>query len=462
MKWNSSLNKAREINQDCSIYGTFAEIGAGQEVARYFFLAGQASQTVAKTMSAYDMTFSDEIYGKEPNGRYVCQTRVSRMLDKEYSLLMRRLKSNRGPESRFFAFANTVATSTKLGKPSHGWIGVRFQHTRSAEPSQVVIHTKLLDRQRLQQQEILGTLGVDLIHACYFHYQSSSAFLASMTENIKIGSVEIDFIKTEGPAFEGFDNQILNLELVNLHWSQAVFIDNAGEVSLLADSIYNQPIVLLRGQFNPVTKTHIDIMEKASEFHKNEFQLSNKVLEIFEITTHFLKKNESLDLVSFKHRTKMITQLGYPLMITNFKEFYKVKEYLRLSTQLPISFVIPASHLKKLFAHESYKDLSGGLLEGLGKLLDQKTHFYVYPHKTPDQCISASAFRPLGPDDKIYSYFLDRKQIRDLSGCDEIDRYVRSEEARIAIQEKKPGWELLLPHTVSLYIKDNKLYTNQF
>jgi nicotinic acid mononucleotide adenylyltransferase len=459
MKWNSSLNKAREINQDKSIYGTFAEIGAGQEVARYFFLAGQASQTVAKTISAYDMTFSDEIYGKEPSGRYVCQNRLIRMLDKEYSLLLRRLKSTRGTESRFFAFANTVATSTKKGRPSHGWIGVRFQHQRLAEPSQIIIHARLIDLNRLQQQETLGILGVDLIHACYYHYQSDTAFLNGITENIKPSSIEIDFIKVEGPAFTGYNNPILNLQLVHQGWSHASFIDSDGEAKLLADSIYQKPIILQRGHFNPVTITHVDIMEKASQFQKKEFGLeSEEAIRIFELTTFLLQQDNKLDSNSFRHRMQMIHKLGFPVLVTNFKEFYKLKEHLRQSTNRPISFIIPASHLEKLFSHVHYQELSGGLLEGLGKLLDDQTHFYVYPYKTPTSCITAQVFQPTPPDNKIYSYFLDKGQIRDLAGCEDIDHYIRSEEARIAVMSKKQGWERLLPSPIVEYIQQNKLY----
>jgi len=458
MKWNSSLNKAREINQDKSIYGTFAEIGAGQEVARYFFIAGQASWTVAKTISAYDMIFSDEIYGKEPSGRYVCQSRVNKMLDKEYSLLLRRLKATRGSESRFFAFANTVATSTKKAYPSHGWLGVRFQHQRFSEPSQVVIHAKLIDLNRLQQQETLGILGVDLIHACYYHYQSATAFLNGLTENIKRDSIEIDYVKVEGPAFEGYSNPILNLELVNQAWSHTCFIDSDGDAKLLADSIYNKPIILQRGQFNPVTITHVDIMEKASQFQKKEFGFESEAVRIFELTTFLLTVDGKLDSKSFIHRMQMINKLGFPVLVTNFKEFYKVKKYLRQSTNKPISFVIPASHLEKLFSHNYYQDLSGGLLEGLGKLLDDQTHFYVYPHKTATTCTTAQIFRPSPPDDKIYSYFLDKSQIRDLAGCDDIAQYIRSEEARVAVSNKKQGWETLLPSPIVEYIKQNKLY----
>jgi nicotinic acid mononucleotide adenylyltransferase len=461
MQWSSSLNKAREINQDPSIYGTFAEIGAGQEVARFFFLAGQASKTVAKTMSAYDMVFSDEIYGKEPNGRYVCQTRLHRMLEKEYTLLLKRLKNSRGLESRFFAFADTVATSTHPKRPSHGWMGVRFQHKIGQSPSQIILHAQLLDSHRLRQQEILGTLGVDLIHSCYFYNQSPSSFLTSLTENIKPGSVEIDFIQTEGPAFENFHNPLLNLELVHRHWSQALFIQPDGNVALLADQIYNQPIVLQRGHFNPVTKTHVDIIEKAHSFQKQEFHLKENSLKIFELTTSLLKKNQeenSLDTESFLHRVAMITSLGYPVLVTPFKEFYKVKKHLRMSTQKPLSVVIPASHLEKIFALDSYEDLPGGLLEGLGKLLDKTTHFYIYPHKTDSLCLNTSSFKPSPPEDKIYSYFMEKQFLKDLAGCHDIDHYIRSEQARLWIETQKPHWQDLLPPPVTQYVVEKGLY----
>lgn len=458
MIWNSPLNKARKLNQDPSIYGTFAEIGAGQEVARFFFLAGQASKTIAKTMSAYDMTFSDEIYGKEESGRYVCESRVNRMLDKEYQLLLRRLESTRGTDTRFFAFADTVATGGPTKRYSHGWIGVRFQHTPMAEPSQIVLHARLLDPNRLQQQETLGGLGVDLVHACFFANSSPSEFLDSLTENTKSGQLSIDLIRTTGPAFINFNPALTNLELVSRGWTEAILFNEKGQVASISDYIYQKPLVIQRGHFNPVTITHLDIMQKATDFFIKEFKPGQAPAALFEITTHLLSDNGQMDTQSFCDRLSMLTHLGRPTLVTRFLEFYKIKEFLRQSTQEPIAIVIPASHLSKVFSKSFYAELTGGMLEGLGKLLDQKTHFYVYPHKNQEACQTAQTFFPAGPDKLIYDYFKSQGYVLDLAGCDQIDHYIRSEEARSAIQSKQKGWEQMLPSALSSFITKNGLY----
>lgn len=456
MIWNSSLNKARMINQDAGIYGTFAEIGAGQEVARFFFLAGQASQTIAKTMSAYDMVFSDEIYGKEKSGRYVCQERVEKMLDKEYSLLLRRLEKNRGQQSRFFAFADTVATSRNKHRPSHGWLGIRFQHQINAPASQVTLHVELLDHLRLQQQETLGILGVDLIHAAYFKTQDETTFLHSLTENIKAGQVHIDMIQVSGPAFEAFDNALLNYLLVQNKWSEAIYFNSQGQVMSPGDAFFNQPILLQRGHFYPITTTHVDIMQKADLFFKSEFSTLAQPKWLFELTIPLIAGQHSeitQQQQSFIKRLKMLTLLGYPVILTQFVEFYRLKEFLRRFTKEPISLVISASHLPKLFSTSHYQDLGGGLLEGLGKLLDHQTHFYVYPHKTPTLCETASTFCPAGEEALIYQYFQQKKWIRDLAGCDEINHYIRSEEARHSILNGDKPWEQLIPSPLVNYLK---------
>lgn len=457
MIWNSPLNKARQINQDKTIYGTFAEIGAGQEVARFFFLAGQASQTIAKTMSAYDMLFSDEIYGKEPSGRYVCQSRVQRMLEKEFLLLNRRLEKTKGQDTRFFVFADTVATNANKTKPSHGWMGVRFQLQPGQDYSQVTLHIKLLDTHRLQQQETLGILGVNLIHACYSKTQNPTEFLESLVDSIKKGQISIDNINVEGPAFKNYNSILLNYYLVRNEWSPAMLINSKKESVEIGDYIFQKPILIQRGHFNPVTKTHIDIINRSLSYFKNEFQKDPIIL--FEITTQLLTPNHPNDSItkeeeqSLLHRIHMITDLGYPVLISRFFKFYQLKEYLRALTNQPLSLIIPANHLNKIFSSEHYQDLSGGLLEGLGKLLDSMTRFYVYPHKTDKTCQTASLFLPPAPDSLIYQYFSTQKWISDLAGCDDIDHYIRSEEARLAIQSNQPQWENLLPDPTVNYIK---------
>ena len=239
---NSVQKKALALNQDDRIYGTFAEIGAGQEVARHFFQVGLASQTVAKTISAYDMTFSDSIYGK--SSRYVSEDRVKQMLVYEFDLLTSRLSDNKGKESRFFSFADTVATSSRGGKIPHGWMGVRFQVEPGGEPNDIIIHVKIKDKQRLQQQEALGILGVNLVHAAYFNLNSTDELMESLFDNLNSARVEIDILRLEGPFFKGTNNQLVAVKLVEKGFSQAALIDPDGQVLQVTDCfclLYTSP-----------------------------------------------------------------------------------------------------------------------------------------------------------------------------------------------------------------------------
>ncbi|MCS6837327.1 MAG: hypothetical protein NZ480_00635, partial [Bdellovibrionaceae bacterium] len=414
------LHKAREINQDPTIYGTFAEIGAGQEVARYFFLAGQASQTVAKTMSAYDMTFSDEIYGREPSGRYVCQNRLLRMLDKEYSLLERRLKEKRGATSRFFVLANTVATKSPKVRISHGWMGVTFQLTPLSAPNRVILHAKLLESNRLWQQETLGVLGVNLLHACYYHYQSPENLLQAITDGLKNSQLQIDFLSVEGEVFSRFHNVLLNVALVNQGWSDATAISPEGKVVLISDEIYGKSIMVQRGHFYPPTKTHLEIPHRALQLAKNEWGADFSPKIFFEISLDIIKNSYEKEIINQEallHRIEMVNAIGYPVLITQFKEFYRTKELFRISTELPIIFIISARNLEKVFSPEYYHHLPGGWLEGLGKLLDEKTRLYVFPFKTPTECLTTKSLFLKSPNHLIFQYFLETQLVRDLAEC---------------------------------------------
>lgn len=254
------LEKALDINVDPLFYGSFAEIGAGQEVARQFFQAGRASQTIALTISAYDMTFSDVIYGREKNGRYVCQSRVEKMLDKEYAKLIERLAEARGDKTCFFSFADTVATSSEGSKRScHGWLGVRFQTKPNSEPSTVILHVRMLDKHRLQQQETLSKLGVNLIHSCLYEHKNPDNFLAGLFDQIKKDALAVDVVLFTGDAFKKYDPILFNLNLVSLGWSEAILVDENGQLQHPGDYLFGKSLLIQRGFFSPVTNTHLDI-----------------------------------------------------------------------------------------------------------------------------------------------------------------------------------------------------------
>lgn len=447
--------KALDINLDPLYYGSFAEIGAGQEVARQFFQAGKASNTIALTISAYDMTYSDIIYGKEKNGRYVCKSRLEKMLSREYTKLIERLGPLRSENTCFFSFADTVATSSEPNRKNcHGWIGLRFQHQPNAEPQQVVLHIRLLDRQRLQQQETLSKLGVNLMHSCFYKRENYTDFLNGLFDQIKPESVAVDVIHFSGAAFSDYNETYFNLLMVDKGFSEACIIDANGNVQNPQDYFWSKSLLIQRGFFQPVTNTHLDIFKRGIEHFKKEFSLKpNDVLSLFEFTLDNRVKNTHLSPDVAFERVKIINTLGIPVMVTKCTLFYQLKEFIRLSTTSPLAIVIGANHLEKLFDESFYFDLNGGLLEGMSKLLGRFSRLYIYPHKTADICLLTKSFFPAPHIKNIYAYFIENKMIQDIAGCDEIKEFVHSEDILQMIQKKDTSWRELVPEKIHHLIK---------
>lgn len=455
----TTLGKALAVNQDTAIYGTFAEIGAGQEVARFFFQAGQASQTIAKTISAYDMVYSDEIYGKESSGRYVCESRVQKMLEKEFSLLTRRLSKNRGERSRFFALANTVATGDQKKRFSHGWMGIRFQKNPQGEQNEIILHVRLLDKYRLQQQECLGILGVNLVHAAYFASDNGTQFVSSLVENLREGQVSIDFLRFDGPDLKHLSNQLANLELVKRGLSEAILFGPDQSIMSIGDTVFQKPIIFQRGTFRPVTTTHMDLLTKGGyQFDQDFTEESGKALVLFELTMNSLQKDGHTNEEDFLDRIRCIGELGGYTLVSNFFLHYKLKRFIRQYTEKPMILILGASHLSRLFDASYYKDLEGGILEGLGKLLDNKTRVYVYPHKTEESCMTAATYSLSGELDLIYKYFRKLNYIQDIAGCEQIEEFVHSDQIRDWIKSKNPKWEKHVPNKVKKMIQEENLF----
>jgi hypothetical protein len=454
MRTQTTLEKALDINTDPKLYGTFAEIGAGQEVARQFFQAGKASQTIALTISAYDMTYSDIIYGKEKSGRYVCDSRLKHMLEKEYEKLIKRLNDVRGSKTTFFAFADTVATASKN---SHGWMGVKFQHKVGAEASEVRLHVRLLDRQRLLQQENLSKLGVNLIHSCFYKTADSVDFTQSIFDQLKRGSIAVDAIHFEGPAFAKFDPLYVNISLIQLGWSDAIFINTNGSVENTGDALWDKNIFIQRASYKPVTMTHLDIASRGVKHFENEFKLKpSEVTTIFEFTLDNRLKNEKVSVEDAIQKVKMILALNLPVLITSFPLFYEMKEFIRLASNKPLAIVIGATHLDKLFDENFYSDLGGGLMEGMGKLLDKLTRLYIYPHKTKDICLLTKSYFPKPAIKHIYAHFIENKFIQDIAGCDEIQEFMHSKDIIKMIKAKKTDWKKYVPTAIhSIVLKMN-------
>ncbi len=454
----STEKKALKINLDPTIYGTFAEIGAGQEVARQFFQAGLASKTIAKTMSAYDMTISDEIYGK--SSRYVCMDRVERMLEHEYELLEQRLKPCRGENSRFFAFADTVTTANRKRGPteSHGWIGLRFQKHVGGFCNEIIIHVRLWDSLRLQQQEALAILGVNLIYAAYFHNENLSLFIKSLLDRLNNRRIEIDMIRFQGEDLKDIDNRLASLELVKQRHTEAVMFDEKGHVQLLADELYGTPALVMRGTFRPVTNTHLQILKKSKNQLCDLTECKRNPKVFLEMTMLSLQENGDLEEKDFLDRVDTITELGYNVLLSNFNLFYQLKNYLRTCTQETIAMVVGATLLDKILDANHYIDLEGGILEAFSRLFDKKSLMLVFPFKDNQTCLTSKSYFPEGSTTHLYKYLMETGHIVDIANCDDVDTSIHSEDVRKMLENKDKGWETLVPSQVRDLIIRKKLF----
>lgn len=451
--------KAFEINMTKPIYGTFAEIGAGQEVARRFFHVGGAAGTVAKTISAYDMTFSDAIYGKST--RFVSRQRLNEMLDHEYGLLIERLDEKVGSERTFFAFADTVAArSYKSKNESHGWMGIRFQSTPRSQPNDIILHVRMLDETNQEQQEALGIVGLNLIHGAFFKRKDLKAFIASLLDDLDHTRIEIDMIRFSGPDFAMVDNRIMCLELVTQGLAQAVLFRGDGEVIQAADLFYHKPLLVERGSFRPVTNVHRDMIECGIKMFLMEDELGNEEPEILhEITMRNLMSGGQLDLQDFLDRIDMLDALDRNVLISNYGRFYRLVEYLRRYSDRPIGLPIGIPSLHEIFEKKYYDDLEGGILEGLGRLFKKGVRLYVYPTKDEKgHIVEAASFKVDADLRALYVYLLENRFIVPMAGCNLEYLGIDSAKTMAKLQAGDASWEGMVPPKVVEIIKSRKFF----
>ncbi len=454
----TTRNKALILNKDIEFYGSFAEIGAGQEVARHFFQAGLASQTVAKSISAYDKVFSDTIYGK--GSRFVSQERLIKMISHEYSLLEERLP-DRKPTTSFFAFANTVSTTShEEGPPScHGWMGVKFQARPNGPSNEVVIHVRMLDRLRLQQQEALGILGVNLVYAIRLLRENGADFIQSLLDSLSVDRIEINFMRFSGPDFAHLDNRLIALELVRKNLTHAVMFNPKGEVVLASDALYGKSCLVQRGTFRPVTNTNMEILDRgAAHFSKDAALQKSDLVTIMEMTMTNLNGKEGLNQVDFLERVDTITAVHQHVLVSNFNLFSELKVYLREQTAGHIALVIGASTLNGLFDEKYYEKVPGGMLGAFSRLFDDKTKMYVYPYKSKDACATAQTFYPDRKLAHLFMHLMDNKFIIDMENCDDLDTSVHAEQVRELLAKGDNSWEKLVPDSVRKLIQAKKMF----
>jgi hypothetical protein len=452
--------KALHINLDSSKYGTFAEIGAGQEVARWFFRVGGAAGTIAKSISAYDMTISDAIYG--PAERYVTRQRLQAMFDHEYELLIQRLKESRGATTRFFVYADTVkARGYRSVDESHGWMGVRFQAQPLGEPSQILIHARMLDKENVQQQEALGTLGVNIIFGALYYHSDPRVLVESLLDSLTHDRVEVDMIKFSGPAFDKVDNRLMTLELVRQGLSDAAMFTADGEVVHAAEMLYKKPILVERGSFRPVTKVTLDMLECAqAQFVQEPNVQGEKIVVLMEMTLKNLTTEGGIDYKDFLDRVDLLGSLGKNVLISNYGEFYRLAAYLFRNTKKMIGIVMGVPTLREIFDEKYYAELEGGILESFGRLFKNALKLYVYPcrESATGSLITAGNLRVAPNLRHLYAYMVENLYIQGIRDFNEACLPILSRDVLAKIRQADPSWEQMVPPQVAALIKDRKLF----
>jgi len=448
--------KAQRINQDAQRYGTFAEIGAGQEVARWFFRAGGAAGTVAKTISAYDMAVSDAIYGS--TDRYVSRQRLRAMLDYEYDLLLKRLDEQRGAQTGFFVFANTVATRREEG---NGWMGIRFQHESGVEASEILIHVRMLDKENVRQQEALGIIGVNLLYGAFYLHDDPAALIRSLLDHLTWERVEADMVHFAGPAFAEVDNRLMALELVRHGLTEAAMFTAMGEPVQWAEVLYRKPVLVQRGSFRPVTKATLDVLERGLEQFINEPELKDETpVVLMEMTLRHLATGDVIEEQDFLHRADTLRALGRTVLISNFRRFHRLASYLSRYTDHPIGMALGASYLKTIFDESFYNEKEGGLLGGLGQIFKNPARLYVYPHLDlpTGQVITAANFRVAPHLKHLYRHLLENGFLRDIRHYDPELLPIRRRDVLAKIQSGDSSWEDQVPPQIVAVIKRGRLF----
>ncbi len=452
--------KALAVNLDTSLYGVFAEIGAGQEVARWFFRVGGAAGTVAKSMSAYDMVFSDSIYG--PSVRYVSRQRVVQMLDHEYGLLMERLDSRRGDWTRFFAFANSVSARNYQGtNECHGWLGIRFQHVPRSGPSDLLLHVRMLDKENYPQQEALGIVGVNLVYAALHHNSAPERILESLLDALSISRIEVDLVHFFGPAFPDVDNRLMSLKLVQLGLSDAAMFASHGEVLQPSEALYKKPILVERGSFRPFNSVHLDMLERAlAKFRKDPAAEGEDPVVLLEITMRNLMQTGqgAVDPRDFLARADAIAPTGYSVLVSDYFRYYRLAAYLARYSRKLVAMVMGAAGLAEIFNEDYYTDLDGGTLESLGRLFKGRTKLYVYPWLDQESGKVSIAGNLEIPQRlrNLYAHLLGNGHIEDVDSFDPRCLGIRSSDVMRLIHEDHPDWENKVPPAVAAVIKERR------
>lgn len=456
----STHQKALQINLEPIRYGTFAEIGAGQEVVRWFFTVGGAAGTIAKSISAYDMQVSDAIYGR--TRRYVCRERLESMLQHEHTLNLERLGDERGDTTAFFAFADTVAARSFKGtNECHGWMGVRYQaHPRDAD-SQIILHVRMLDKDNPLQQEALGIVGVNLLYGAFFLHHRPEDLIRSLKDNLSPGRIVIDMIEFSGIEFRNVDNRLMSLRLVQEGLADAAMFAADGQVLQPSEVFYKKPILVERGSFRPVRKVHLDLMEAAWEkFIQQPGIKAEHVVRVMEVTMHHLAASGGLEPREFLARADALNACGFHVLISNYYEYYRLAAYLARLSKASIALAMGIRSLQSIFDEQYYTHLEGGILESLGRLFKNDLKLYVYPARDPQsgEILNFDSLEIAPGLDKLFGYLVDKGRIVYLDNYTPECLTDYSKDLLRQIEQSGTGWEDKVPDPVVQLIKERHYF----
>ncbi|MCV2218969.1 TonB-dependent receptor [Thauera sp. Sel9] len=456
----STDQKALQLNLDKYKYGSIVEIGAGQEVARRFFQVGAAAGTIAKTMSAYDMAVSDDIYGHVD--RYVSRARLLQMLEKEFDQVVARLAHLRPKNTTFFAYAATVtARSFKQKNECHGWVGIRLQLHPGAAPSDVILHVRMLDNDNAQQAEALGILGVNLIHGAFFHHHHPEWVVEGLADALGSERIEVDLIHFSGPYFEEVDNRLMNLHLIRSWLTRAVVFNPAGEMVVPGELFHRKPVMVIRGSFKPVTCVNVDMTTAGlKQFSQLAAVNEDEIVSLAEITMNSLISGDRIDGTDFLARIELLASQGYTVMISDYVRFFRLRAYLRRYTQKPIGIVLSVRDFDSLFDEKYYEGLEGGILEAFGKLFPDNTHVYVYPSRPRGggaELVTLDNVQVPAKLRHLLAHLMDNDKLLAVQPLDDSHLHIDATEVLTGLRRGRGTWEQDVPEPVAQRIIDGRL-----
>lgn len=452
--------KALEINLDQKVYGTFAEIGAGQEVARYFFQVGAAAGTIAKTMSAYDKVVSDDIYGVEASGRYVCESRLYKMLDHEWELMENRLGTRR-PDTNFFVFSDTIAAlNYQRTIKGDGWLGIRFQLQPGGEPNDLVLHVRMLDNDTQLQQQAVGILGVNLLYACYRYHDEPETMIHSLMDHLH-DRISIDMVRLTGPDFAELDNRLICLWLVKHGMTEVAMFGPDKQPVHASEFLYRKHVLAVRASFRPPTLFHQDMLKQGFEQFRNEPDVvPEKCTILAELTMEALCKPGELDEKDFLDRSELLCALGQTVVVSSCEQYHQLATYLADYKIAHLGIVVEASRLLKFLSEKFYQNQDGRLLAAFGEVFTKTVRFYAYPsyQEGSEELMTVQNLPVPEGFTFLYRHLLDNRQIVDIEKYDPAVLHIFTKEVMELLQAAQSGWEEQVPKRVAKLVKEQYLF----